>query len=246
MGGSSSSVKMPGMSMGGAGSHPAVATHSGSMHGGMGGMSISHAAGAHGAVNLLPEWLGILGAILFVMVAVSHLRHLAMTGGQRAPWHACHVLMAVGMAFMYAPGALHAPDVPAVFWRSVFAAAGVLAALWALGDTRRAPNLIWLLTAVDLGVMVYMWSPGAFTSPLTWALTAYLTGEAGLWAADAYRQLDGGSPIITLGMSATGETGVVRVAAAPASLLGGLDISASMITMTLGMAYMLAAMQVMS
>jgi len=246
MGGSDSSMNMPGMSMGGGGAHSAGASQAGSTHGGMAGMAMSHAPGTHGVVNLLPEWLGVLGTILFVLVAVSHVRHLAMTGGQRAPWHACHVLMAVGMAFMYAPAALHAPDVPVVFWRSVFAVTGVLAALWALGDTRRAPNLIWLLTAVDLGAMVYMWSPGAFSAPLTWILVAYLTGEAGLWAQDAYRRLDGGSPVVTLGLSATGEASAVTVASPAASLIGNLDISASMITMTLGMAYMLAAMQIMS
>lgn len=232
--------------MAGASSHSPAASQAASAHGGMAGMAMSHAAATHATVNLLPEWLGILGTTLFVLVAVSHVRHLAMTGGQRAPWHACHVLTAIGMTFMYAPAALHAPDLPVAFWRSVFTVAAVIAAVWALGDTRRAPNVIWLLTAVDLGQMVYMWSPGLFTAPLTWLFVAYLTGEAGLWAVDAYRRLDGGSPVIALGMSATGQTGAVTVGVAPAALLGNLDISVSMITMTLGMAYMFAAMQLMS
>ena len=84
MGGSNSSMNMPGMSTGGAGSDPAaVMSHAASSHDAMAGMAMSHASAAHGAVNLLPEWGGILGTILFVLVAVSHVHHLATTGGER-------------------------------------------------------------------------------------------------------------------------------------------------------------------
>jgi hypothetical protein len=242
MGGSTAPMNMPGMSMGGLssgashhGQHPAP------------GMALAHSGAGHGAVNLLPEWLGIVGVAIFLLIAISHLRHLAMTSGERAPWHACHVLMALGMMFMYAPAAIDAPAVPAAFWRIVFAATGGVVALWALGGARRAPNLIWLLTAVDLGAMVYMWSPGAFTASLTWVLVTYLVAEAGLWAIDAYRRGDGGTPIIGLTMASAGaDGGAVAVGALPAALLGDLDISASMIGMTLGMAYMFAAMQLMT
>jgi hypothetical protein len=242
-------MNMPGMSIGGGGSDSAAAmTHVASSRDGMSGMAMSHASGGHGVVNLLPEWVAILGTIMFVLVALSHVRHLAMTGGERAPWHACHVLMAVATVFMYAPASFHAPAVPAMFWQSVFGVAALLSGVWALGGRGRAPNLIWLLTAVDLGAMVYMWSPGSLTAPLTWTLVAYLSIEAGLWAADAYRRVDGSAPIIGWSMAPAGyQSGEVMVSAtAPVSLLAGLDISASMITMTLGMAYMFVAMQLMS
>jgi Domain of unknown function (DUF5134) len=243
MGGSGMPMNMQGMSMGGSSSG---GSHHASAHSAMTGMVMAH-GGGHGVPNLLPEWIGIAGAALFLLIAFSHLRHLAMTSGERAPWHACHVLMAIGMAFMYAPAAIHAPTVPTAFWRVVFAVTGVVAAVWALGGIRRAPNLIWLLTAVDLGAMVYMWSPGSFVAPLTWILVAYLAAEAGLWAVDAYRRVDGGTPIIGLTMASAGyDGGTVTLAAAPASLLGDLDISASMIGMTLGMAYMFIAMQLMT
>jgi Domain of unknown function (DUF5134) len=244
MGGSSMPMNMPGMSMG---SSSSGGSRHVSVHSSMPGMVMGHTGGGHGVLNLLPEWLGIVGVAVFLLIALSHLRHLAMTSGERTPWHACHVLMAVGMAFMYAPAAIHPPAVPMTFWRTVFAVTGVVAALWALGGSGRAPNLIWLLTAIDLGAMVYMWSPGSFTASLTWVLVAYLTGEAALWAVDAYRRIDGSTPIIGLRMAPAGyETGTVTLAAAPASLLGDMDISASMIGMTLGMAYMFAAMQLMT
>jgi hypothetical protein len=221
MGGSTTAMNMPGMSMG--------------------------QPGGHATVNLLPEWLGIAGLVLFGLIALSHLRHLATTNGQRAPWHACHVLMAIGMCFMYAPAAIHLPAVPSSFWQVAFALTGTLAAIWALGGSDRAPNLIWLLTAIDLFAMVYMWSPSALVAPLTWVLVAYLVAEAGLWALDAYRRIDGNPPISGLTIATAGhQPGGVTVGAAPAMLLGDLDISASMIGMTLGMAYMLVAMQLMS
>lgn len=203
---------------------------------------MSHTDGTHGMVNLLPEWLGVAGVAIFLLIAIAHLRHLAMTSGERGPWHACHVLMAIGMAFMYAPAALDLPAVSMLVWRVVFAVSSVLTAIWALGAARRVPSLIWLLTAVDLGAMVYMWSPDSFVTPLTWALVAYLTAEAGLWTIDAYRRVDGSVPIIGI-MTTGSKARTLALAAAPTSLLGDLNLSASMIGMTLGMAYMFVAMQ---
>lgn len=235
MAGSNSSMNMPGMSMGSGASHP-----SGAMHG------MTMGAPVHGTVSLLPEWVGIVGVIVFALVAVSHLRHLAMTSGERVPWHACHVLMAVGMIFMYAPAALGLPNVPMTFWRVVFASAAVVAALWALGGGRRAPNLIWLLTAADLGVMAYMWSPGALAAGLTWVLVAYLAVEAGLWAVEAYRRVDGGASIVGWQVTSGESAAVAMSAATRTPLLGEMNISVSMIAMTIGMAYMLAAMQLIA
>lgn len=243
MGESTTPMNMLSMSVGGSSSGGMDHAASGSA---MPGMAMSHGS-AHGVVNLLPEWLGVAGVAIFALIAVSHLRHLTMTKGERGPWHACHVLMAAGMAFMYAPAAIDLPSIPMMFWRVAFAVAGVIAGLWALGDRRRAPNLIWLLTAVDLGAMVYMWSPGSWVAPLTWILVAYLASEAALWAVDAYRRVDGSAPIIGVTMVPAGiDSGAVAVTAAPASLLGDLDISASMIGMTLAMAYMFVAMQLIS
>lgn len=241
MGGSTAPMNMSGMSMGG--SSGGASPHA---HMAMPGVVMGHAGGAH-AINLLPEWLGIVGVGIFVLIAISHLRHLAMTTGERAPWHACHVLMAIGMGFMYAPAAIHAPAVSAAFWQVLFGVTGIVVAVWALVGTLRPPNLIWLQTAVGLGAMVYMWSPGSFAAPLTWFLVAYLVAEAGLWALDAYRRVDGSTPIIGLTMASVGyQGGAVTLEAAPAPLLGELNISVSMIGMTLGMAYMFVAMQLLA
>lgn len=204
-------------------------------------------------LNLLPLWVSIAWTAVFLAIAVSHVRHMAQTTGQRRPWHSCHVLLAVGMAFMYAPAQIDPLAVPSAFWRLVFAAGGVIAAGWAMAGIRRISTVIWLLTSIDMAAMLYMWS-GPRTvdaAPLTWLLTAYLLTEAVMWALDLYRRLDGASPIVSWQLLA-GESGAAALtasgteAAASGSLLGELDISASMIAMTLGMAYMLVAAQLMT
>jgi len=213
------------------------------------GMAMAH------ELNLLPVWIAVAWTAAFMLIAASHLRHMTQTSGQQRPWHACHVLMAVGMAFMYAPARLDPVVVPSSFWKLVFAGAGLIAALWALAGNGRVSTLIWLLSSVDLGAMLYMWSgsprhPG--TAPLTWLLTAYLLVASMMWALDLYRRFDGSTPIVSWRVLAS-ESGVALAAGAErtagvgtGSLLGELDISASMIVMAIGMAYMLVATQLMA
>jgi len=218
------------------------------------GMPMARGVGGHAIPDLLPVWLGIVWTALCLAIAASHLRHMALTEGQRRSWHACHVLMAFGMAFMYVPAQLDPVAVSPGFWKFTFAAAGLIAAIWAIGGVGRVSTLIWLLTSIDLGVMLYMWtSPTRSSSaPLTWLLVAYLAAEGVMWALDLYRRLDGATPIVSWRLLAveSGSVASLRSAAGEqqqsGALIGELDISASMIALTLGMAYMLAAMQLMS
>jgi Domain of unknown function (DUF5134) len=191
--------------------------------------------------SLLPQWLEIVWTAVFAAVGCSHLRHMLRAAGQRRAWHACHVLMAAGMAFMYLPVA----TVPASFWQLVFAAAGVITAFWALGGVGFVATTIWLLTALDLGVMLLMWSGTHVSAALVLVVVAYLAVEAGLWLLDTYRRLDGSAALINWQLlSAEGESVTVARPVA-ASLLGELDITASMVAMAAGMAYMLIAMMIM-
>ena len=204
-------------------------------------MAMGPGGGGSGMSALVPEWLGIVGAVVFVAIAASHLRHLVRAVGQRRPWHACHVLVAVGMAFMYAPAAIDPLSVPARFWQIVFAVACVLAALWSISGTQRTPTLMWLLTAADLAAMVCMWTANVSAS-LRWALVLYLSVQASLWALDAYRRVDGAAPVINFSAMSAAPAGVsLPLAATRAeSLLGDVDISVSMVLMSIGMAWMFA------
>lgn len=202
-------------------------------------------------VNLLPLWLGIVCSLVFLAIAVSHLRHLAHAGDHRRPWHACHVLMAASMALMYAPAQITPVSIPAVLWEAVFAVLAVSAASVAIVGAGRVSTWIWLLTSIDLGVMVFMWtsSRGAGTETVTWLLVAYLLCEAAMWMLDLYRRIDAAAPLIQWLPLTTQSGDSVSIAmsgtSTSATLLGEHDISVSMIAMTIGMAYMLVAMQIM-
>lgn len=215
------------------------ATH-GSMS--IGGMSMT--SGAHGATNILPQWLAVIWTLVFVAVLVIHVRHVLDSGGQRRVWHSGHVLMALGMAFMYAPGSLDHFNVPSGFWQLVFANGALAIVAWMLyeGFARRAINVLWLVMAIDLAAMAYMWSPSGYQAPLTWLLVAYFAAQSLLWVTDRMRSVDH----VTLwggGMSISAGGEVAISAAEP--LVCFRDLRVSMFAMTLGMAYMFAAMQLL-
>jgi hypothetical protein len=226
--------------------------------GSMSGMSMSHGGGghttsiggmsmsaAHGSTNILPDWLAVIWTLVFVAIIIVHIRHvLDSDDGQRRIWHSGHVLMAFGMAFQFAPSSLDHFNIPAGFWQLAFANAAIAAVLWILMQavSGRAVNVLWLVMAIDLGAMAYMWSPSGFQAPLTWLLVAYFAAQSLLWVTNRMREVDhralfGGSLSITPG-------GAVAMSAAE-PLVCFRDLRVSMSAMTLGMAYMFAAMQLL-
>jgi hypothetical protein len=222
---------MSGMSAGHGGGHPAS----------IGGMAMS--AGAHGATNILPEWLAVIWTLVFIAIVVVHVRHVRDSDdGQRRIWHSGHVLMAFGMAFMFAPASIDHFGIPSGFWQLAFANAAIAAVLWMLAQalSGRAVNLLWLVIAFDLGAMAYMWSPSGFQAPLTWLLVAYFAAQSLLWASDRMRDVDHRT-LFGGGVSITPDGAVTMAAAEP--LICFRDLRVSMAAMTLGMAYMFAAMQ---
>ncbi len=227
---------MSGMSMG--------AGHSSSSS--VGGMSMT---AVHGATNILPEWLAIVWALVFVAIFVIHLRHVLDTHGQRRLWHSGHVLMAAGMAFMFAPTSIDHFNIPATFWQLAFANAAAVMVAWTLAQllSGRAVNLLWIVIAVDLAAMVYMWSPNGFVAPVTWLLVAYFAIQAVLWATNTFRRLDRERQIPGISRIQINPGGTASVAAVAAAepLVCELDLRPTMTLMALGMAYMFAAMQLL-
>jgi len=215
--------------------------HAPSMSGSHGSMVMSGAS--HGSVNILPDWLAIVWALVFVAVLVTHARHVLESRGQRQFWHSGHVLMAVGMIFMFAPASIDHFDIPTGFWQLAFANAAAIVAAWILAKalTRQAVNVLWIVIAIDLAAMVYMWSPSGFQSPITWLLVAYFAAQAFLWASNLMRGADG----IELGRRFSVGSGGAIAATAAHPLVCDRDLRVSLGVMTFGMAYMLAAMQLM-
>jgi multidrug transporter EmrE-like cation transporter len=205
----------------------------------VGGMSMS---AGHGTTNILPDWLAVIWTLVFVAIVVVHTLHLRDSHGQRRLWHSGHVLMAIGMAFMFAPASIDHFNIPSGFWQLAFANGALAILAWMLAQAidGRAINVLWLVMATDLGAMAYMWSPGGFQSPITWLLVAYFAAQSLLWVTDRMRDVDhktlgGGNFSVTPG-------GAVAISAAE-PLVCFRDLRVSMFAMTLGMAYMFAAMQ---
>lgn len=207
-----------------------------------GAMSMS---AGHGTINILPAWLAVIWTLVFIAILVTHARHALESGGQRRFWHSGHVLMAAGMAFMFAPASIDHFDLPTGFWQLVFANGSLAVLAWVLsrGAARSAINVLWLVIALDLAAMVYMWSPGSLQAPITWLLVAYFLAQGLLWGSDRMRSVDH-LTVWGSGASVTPGGAIVMTAAEP--LVCFRDLRASMLTMTVGMAYMLAAMQLAS
>lgn len=208
----------------------------------IGGMSMG---AGHGATNILPDWLAIVWTLVFIAIVVIHGRHVLESHGQRQIWHSGHVLMALGMAFMFAPASIDHFNIPSGFWQLAFANAAIATLAWMLAQalSGRAINVLWLTMAIDLGAMAYMWSPSGFQAQLTWILVAYFAVQSLLWITNRMREVDhktlfGGS------YSVTPDGAVAMSAAEP--LICFRDLRISMFAMTLGMAYMFAAMQLLS
>lgn len=204
---------------------------------------ISTGGGTHGSTtNILPEWLAVIWTLAFVAIVVIHALHLRDTHGQRRLWHSGHVLMATGMAFMFAPASIDHFNIPSGFWQLLFANGAIAILAWMLAQalSSRAINVLWLVMATDLGAMAYMWSPSGFQAPITWVLVAYFALQSLLWVSDRMRDVD--HKTLTGGSVSVMPGGAVAISAAE-PLVCFRDLRASMFAMTLGMAYMFAAMQ---
>jgi hypothetical protein len=231
--GPTSGSHMGGMHMGS--SHASAVTHAISMG------SMSMTAGGH-ATNILPSWLAVIWMLAFFVVIAVHARHVLESAGQRRYWHSGHVLMAIGMAFMFAPASVDYFDIPIGFWSLAFANCAIAVVLWVLVQALagRGANILWLALAFDFAAMAYMWSPSGFQAPITWLLVAYFAGQALLWGTDRMRDLDERT-IFGGAVSVTPEGALAASVAEP--LICFKDLRVSMAAMTLGMAYMFAAMQ---
>lgn len=204
----------------------------------MGGMSMGV---RHGATNILPDWLAVIWTLVFLVVLVVHARDLRHTRGERRFWHSGHVLMAVGMVFMYAPASLDHFNIPGGFWPLLFAngCGAVIAWILARALNGQGVNGLWLVLAFDLAAMAYMWSPSGFVAPITWLLVACYAVGAVLWATDSFRRLD---DRVIVGGASVNPDGTMSISAV-GPLVCERNLRPSMFVMTLGMAYMFAAMQ---
>lgn len=144
-------------------------------HGGGGG-------GDGADLNLLPLWLQVIWVLALAAVTAGHLLTLGFARGQARAWTATHVLMGVGMLYMFLPWS--GAPIPAGFWLVAFAGLGALVAavnVWARGAPER---LLWVLATVDMAAMTYMFLLFDGGLPvLTYALVAWYLAAAVGWSS---------------------------------------------------------------
>jgi len=135
-------------------------------------------------------------------------------------------------------------DIPSGPWQAAFVAGTVAIVVWtgARLGTRRPISVLWLVMAVDLASMVYMWAPSRDdATPVSWLLVAYFSAQSLLWATDRIRRVE--RRTLPGGWSVTSGGTVRATAAVP--LVCYRDLRVTMSAMTLGMAYMFAATQLL-
>jgi hypothetical protein len=209
----------------------------------------------------IPTWLGVAWTTVFATILIVHLWHVIVLTGRERLWHCVHVLMAAGMIVMFAPTdrMIVSNGVGAV----IFAAAAAITACLLVRQRAHRHNIgkLWLAIVIDLAAMVYMFV--TMSTRLLW-LTILVAGwfvvqAAGwstgrLYAAFAHGGLGGPSPVLAPAPAQI----PVSAATAPVAPTAAHDqphhahqdnaahrtvIRATLTLMSVGMAYMLIAMQ---
>lgn len=224
------------------------------MHGG--GMGVM-------SMPLLPQWLRVVWVVALCVVVVVHVGHAWARPGQRRWWHTGHIVMAGGMALMYA-----LPVMSELVWRrmglALFCLATVTLAVVTVVLWRRegAVNPLWLFAGVDMFAMSYMLAPSwARSAWLTVMIVVYLVGQVAAWGFGLWDRLAvfrvgrAGAPSVGAVASSSGGGGCgpallsadpdVGAGSGPALGLTGHSTPAVRLTlavMAAGMAYMLAVM----
>ncbi len=203
----------------------------------------------------MPTWVRLGWAAVLCVVGVWHVGHAVAMRGERRRWHAGHTVMAAGMASMYLlPRMSHPGWYPAGL--AVFALAAAVVVALTLGYRRRdgVLNPLWVASAADMVVMVYMFLPPSSRTPvLTYLFVAYLAGQAAAWALGLWTRVPvlrrsaavvtearpGGAVAVDAGRSPAGEV-EGRIVGLTAH--SSRTVLASLAVMAAGTAYMLLAM----
>ena len=197
-----------------------------------------------GGPNLLPDWVRALWITAYVVILIIHLYHAATMGGEHRAWHSVHILMALGMIWMFLP--TPPAIIPALAWQLAFALAALLIVVWFIWSfsRRRAVNFVWVTSLIAVLAMIYMFAlPGAAIPLLTYVLVAYFVAEAIAWFIGAFDEVETGRRRL-LPYAVGPRSDYASKFAHPLTEAGSLNVRVTLGIMALGMAYMFLAMQI--
>jgi Domain of unknown function (DUF5134) len=196
-----------------------------------------------GAGHLLPDWLRIVWVVIYAAILLLHLRHAIGMSGQQRLWHSGHILMALGMVYMFLPnGVISLPIVVGVV---IFALAAVAIAGWvvyALAN-RRPLDFLWVILLIDMLGMTYMFvAQQTAIGALLYLFAAYFAVEMGCWFFGAFNQPNPEQRVIPAVVG--GGAVAVTAEARPLAEASTLEVRLTLGLMAAGMAYMFVAMLV--
>jgi LysM repeat protein len=177
-------------------------------------------------------WLAVLFAVL-----VFHCGHLTHVHWQNRWYHCAHIVMLLGMLYMYAFVAFGWHWFPADVWMLIYAvtSAAIIGWMMARFKQRRPLSYLWVLALAQQGAMIYMWMPMAdWMAWLSYALAGYFTLETIAWLTWARNK-----PVYSSAVAGGPRPMVMTLE--PRSAFGNICMS----TMAASMAYMFVGMQLM-
>ena len=116
-------------------------------------------------------WIAALGAVL-----VFHCGHLIYSGEQRRWLHSAHIVMVLGMLYMYASIAFGWDWFPARVLMFIYLATStaIIYSMLVRVRQQRSISFLWILALIQQGAMIYMWAPMTYWTPwITYPLVGY-------------------------------------------------------------------------
>ena len=177
-------------------------------------------------------WIAALCGVL-----IFHCAHLARGCGECRALHVAHLVMLVGMLYMFAAMAFQLAAVPSGLWFGLYVAASVAVLAWIASRlVRREPvSGLWVLALAQQVAMIYMWAPTRDWAPaVSYGFAFYFALETLGWMMKASSR--GVRSSVVLATAGPAPAGL-----ASESLLD----DACMAVMAASMAYMFVGMQLM-
>ncbi len=192
-------------------------------------------------LNLLPLWGSLFWVPLLAAVCALQVVHMLwMRGGSRR-FHLVHLLIGIGMVYMFAPWTTMPldPDVPIAFYSGLTVLVGGWVGL-ELQRVRRV-NLLWVLATVECAAMAYMFAVHHGTAEipeLSRVLVAFYLLLVAAWMHGWFAEPAPGRRASVLPY----DFGPGQVPARQLCCKGRWDFAAAEAAMSLAMAYMFLGM----
>ena len=120
------------------------------------------------AQNMLYERAAFVWIAALLFVLIFHCRHFICMHGESRCYHFTHVVMLLGMLYMYGSVAFGLDWFPTTAWIIIYVATSAAIMGWMIQQSLRRGSFsnLWALALLQQGAMVYMWMPMSRWIPL--------------------------------------------------------------------------------